>query len=208
MANNYVDFLSPRGTAKYPKTSQAYSWNDKQNRSVPDEDGQFELKVVMSEAEAKPLLAKGQQAIKESGIKPKNLPWKKVLDKDTNEPTGDVEFTFRAYGKKKDGSLNKIAFYDGQARPAPGLKLTSGSIVKVSGYISVAKMGARLNMRDVQVIRLAEEQGKNPFAAEEDGFSYEADGNAFTAEDDNEAPFDTDDNTNEEANHGNDSFDF
>jgi hypothetical protein len=171
VSSKYVNFVSPRGTAKYPKTDQPYSWSNAQNRSVPDADGQFELVTIMSSDDFKPFKKVLDEAIAQSGLKPQNLPYKKEIDKDTGEPTGNVEVKFKAYGKTKTGELSKIKFVDAKARPMPSnFPLTSGSVVKVDGYVSVAKLGARLNMRAVQVISLAE--GSSSFTAE-DGFEWD-----------------------------------
>lgn len=194
MSNKYVDFLSPKGTAKYPKLDQPYSWSDSQNRSVPDPDGQYEVKMLVPADQAEPFIATIKKAIAESGMKPKHLPFKKAVDKATDEETGDIEFTFRAYGKTKQGGPNKIKFVDAKTNPMPSsIRLTSGSIIKISGYISVAKMGARLNMRGVQVISLAQES--SGFSVEE-GYQYEAEeeNTAETTVAQNYEASDTDDN--------------
>lgn len=170
-----INFVSPRGTAKYPKIDQPYSWSNAQNRSVPDSEGQYELNIVMPEKDATPIKEAVKEAIKLAGIKPTNLPFKKEIDKDTGAETGNVEVKFRAYGKRKDGSVNKIKVVDAKLHPMPSnFRLTSGSIVKVDSYITVAKLGARLNIRAVQVLDLAPEMGGNNFSAEE-GFEYEED---------------------------------
>lgn len=170
-----INFVSPRGTAKYPKIDQPYSWSNAQNRSVPDPEGQYELNIVMPEKDATPIKEAVKEAIKLAGIKPTNLPFKKEIDKDTGAETGNVEVKFRAYGKRKDGSVNKIKVVDAKLHPMPSnFRLTSGSIVKVDSYITVAKLGARLNIRAVQVLDLAPEMGGNNFSAEE-GFEYEED---------------------------------
>lgn len=168
---NYVNFVSPKGTAKYPRLDQPYAWSNAQNRSVPDPEGQFELVVVMSESEAASMKKALKEAVEKSGIKPQNTPIKKEIDKDTGEPTGNVEIKMKAYGKRKDGSPNAIRFFDAKARPMPSnFRLTSGSVVRAEGYISVAKLGARFNLRSVQVIDLAEQA--STFAVE-DGYEYD-----------------------------------
>lgn len=185
--SKYVNFVSPRGTAKYPKTDQPYSFNQKMNKSVPDPDGQYELQVIMDAETAAPFVKLVQQAINDSGIEPQNLPFKKVVDKDTKKPTGEVEFKFKAYGKDNNGKSQRLKFFDAKAKPMPtNFALTSGSVVRVEGWVSVAKLGARLNMRGVQIISLAEAQSS--FTAEDDGFEYEG-GNEETgfAEDNSEA---------------------
>jgi hypothetical protein len=173
MSTKYINYTSPKGSAKYPKLDQPYSWSQTQNRSVPDADGQYELVLIMPAADFKPLKALLDEAIEQSGIKPQNVPYKKEMDKDTGEATGNVEVKFKAYGKRKDGSKNTVKFFDAKARPMPSnYALTSGSVVKAEGWISVAKMGARLNLRGVQVISLADRG--SAFAAE-DGYEYEGD---------------------------------
>ena len=178
----FINFTSPRGTAKYPKTDKPYSWSNAQNRSVADPDGQYELVLLMSEGEAKTLKATLKEAIDESGIKPQNVPFKKEVDKDTDAETGNVEVKFKAYGKRKDGTVNKIKFVDAKLNPLPSsFKLTSGSIVKVDGYISVAKLGARFNIRGVQVINLAADSYGTSFEAE-DGYEYDGEEEEITTE--------------------------
>lgn len=195
MSNKYVDFMSPKGTAKYPKLDQPYSWSDAQNKSVPDPNGQYEVRVLVPSEQAQPLIETIKKAVTESGLKPKHLPYKKAVDKDTGEETGYVEFVFRAYGKTKAGGANKIKFVDAKTNPMPStFRLTSGSTIKVSGYVSVAKMGARLNIRGVQVINLVE-SSLNGFKAEE-GYEYdgEEENTAETTVAENNTSSDNDDN--------------
>lgn len=171
MSTKYVNYTSPKGSAKYPKLDQAYSWSQGQNRSVPDPDGQYELVLVMPGADFKPLKALLDEAIAASGIKPQNVPFKKEMDKDTGEATGNVEVKFKAYGKRKDGSKNTIKYFDAKTRPMPGsTAINSGSVVKAEGWISVAKMGARFNLRSVQVIDLVD---RTSAFTPEDGYEYD-----------------------------------
>lgn len=193
MAEKYTNFVSPRGTAKYPKTDQPYSFSNKLNKSVPDADGQYELTTIMDAETAAPFVKLIQQAIKESGIEPTNLPFKKVMDKDTKKPTGEVEFKFKAYGKDKNGKAARLKFFDAKAKPMPSnFPLTSGSIVKVGGWVSVAKLGARLNIREIQVIKYVEQASSFTAEEDEDAFAYEG-GNEETsfAEDNSEAGADS-----------------
>lgn len=171
MSTKYVNYVSPKGTAKYPKLDQPYSWNQAANRSMPDPDGQYELKMIMPSKEFAPFKAVIDDAIKQSGIKPKNLPYKKEVDRDTDEPTGNVEVTFRAYGKDRLGKQNRLGFVDSKGNPMPStVRITSGSVLKVSGWVSVAAMGARLNIRRIQVISLVEEASE---FTPEDGYEYD-----------------------------------
>lgn len=193
MASKNLNYVSPRGIAKYPKTDQPYSWSQAQNRSVPDADGQYELVLVMPIKEFKPLKELIDEAIQQAGIKPQNLPFKKEKDKDTGEETGNVEVKFKAYGKRKEGGMNRLKFVDAKSNPMPSnFPLTSGSAVRAEGWISVAKMGARLNLRSIQVISLAEKA--SVFTAEE-GFEYDGvvEDEAASTKKNNETAQDTDD---------------
>lgn len=173
MKREIIRFRTEKGIAKYPKLDQPYSWSNADNRSVPDADGQYELIVQFTPDDAEPIKAAVKQAIKAAGVEPKNLPFKK------NEETGMVEVKFKAYGTRRDGTPNRVTQVDGALNPLPAsFKLTGGSEVKVSGYVSVAKLGVRLTMNAVQVIKYVPFVEKTDFAPAEDGFVYKADGGA------------------------------
>lgn len=168
-----TNFKTPRGTAKYPRLDQPYTWNDAANKSMPDPEGQFETKLLIPEKEAKPLIKVIEGAIAESGIKPKHLPWKAEIDKDTDEPTGNIEFSLKRYGLSKEGKKNKIAYFDARgAMIKSDIDLTAGSTVIMSGWVSVAKMGARLNLKAIQVIKLIERQVEGFDAVEDIDDAY------------------------------------
>jgi len=171
MSTKYVNFTSPKGTAKYPKLDQSYTYNNSVGRSMPDPEGQYEVALIMSKADFAPFKKVIDEAITQSGMKPQHLPYKKEIDKDTGEETSNVEVKFKAYGKNKDGRKNRIPFCDAKTNPMPSnLALSSGSVIKVEGWVSVAKLGARLNIRSVQVFSLA--QRSSAFKAE-DGYEYD-----------------------------------
>jgi hypothetical protein len=186
-----VNFKTPRGTAKYPRLDQPYSWNEAAGRNMPDPDGQFETRIIMPEKDAQPLIKTIKDAIAAAGVKPKHLPWKPEVDKDTDEPTGNIEFTLKRYGKDTQGKPNKIAFFDSKGVMIKrDVDLTSGSVVICSGWINVSKMAARLNLKAVQVIKLIER--------EVEGFEAVEDDDAYVAEDDET---DNNDFDNEEEAH-------
>ena len=192
----YVNFKTPRGAAKYPKLDQPYVWSDSANKSVPDPEGQYETKLVIPAKDAAPLIKVIDDAIKDTGIKPKHLPYRKEIDKESDEPTGNIEFTFKRYGKATDGKPNKIAYFDSKGVMIKrDVDLTSGSTIIVSGWISVAKMGARLNLKAVQVIKLVERQV--------DGFDAVEDDDAYVANDEEETDNEFD---NEETDSGRPNF--
>ncbi|CAB4124463.1 hypothetical protein UFOVP63_3 [uncultured Caudovirales phage] len=175
MASKYLNFITPIGSAKYPRLDQPYSWNEAAQRTQPDPEGQYECAIVMTKADAKPLIDLIKQACEEAGIKPKNLPYKEEIDRDSQEPTGNIEFKVKAYGKTKAGEKNIIRLFDAKGRPVPSkLAITSGSTIRCLGWVSVARLGARLNLREVQIINLAE-GAVSGFEAVEGGFVYEAD---------------------------------
>ena len=39
------------------------------------------------------------------------------------------------------------------------MRLTTGSTIRCLGYITVARLGARLNLKEIQIIDLAEQMG-------------------------------------------------
>lgn len=173
-----VSYMTPKGTAKWPRLDQPYSWSEAQQRNVPDAEGQFETMLLIPEKDAKPLIDVIKQAIDQSGIKPKNLPYKKEQDRETGEYTGNIEFKLKAYGKTKEGGPNKIKFFDSQGKPIPSnIYLTSGSTIRALGWVSVAKMGARLNLREVQIINLIE-RPTTGFDAVAGGFVYDGEDEA------------------------------
>lgn len=173
MKNKLTNFISPKGIAKWPRLDQPYSWNEAAGRNMPDPDGQYETLVAIDKKAAAPLLAAIEAACKEAGIKPKNLPYKPEVDKETGEETGNIEFKFKAYGKKRDGSKNRVMFFDAKGRPVRSdVRLTTGSTIRCLGYITVARLGARLNLKEVQIIDLAEQMASG-FDEVEGSFVYD-----------------------------------
>jgi hypothetical protein len=200
-----TQFTSPKGIAKYPKLDQPYTYNTAVGRSMPDPKGQYEVALIMSKADFAPFKQTIDEAIAKSGFKPQHLPYKKEIDKDTGEETGNVEVKFKAYGADRSGKRNRIPFCDAKTRPMPSnLALTSGSTIKIDGWISVAAMGARLNIRSVQVINLVERA--SAFQPEE---GYEYDGE-LDDEIEDEAENNNNNKNNNEAkqNANNENFNF
>lgn len=191
-----INFKTPRGTAKWPRLDQPHSWNDAAQKNMPDPDGQYETKVVIPEKDAQPLIKLIKETIAESGIKPKHLPFKPEIDRDTDEPTGNIEFTFKRYGKGTDGKPNRIAYFDAKGHMVKDVSLTTGSTIIVSGYIGISKMAARLNLKAIQIIKLIERQI--------DGFEPVDDEDAFIASEQEETANEFD--NEEEANIGRPNF--
>lgn len=172
-----VQFKTARGLALYPHLDRLYAWNDAANKSMPHPDGDYDTKLIVSAKEAAPMIELIKQTIKDAGIKPKFLPFSDEIDKETGEKTGNVIFTLKRYGKSQDGKLNKIGFFDAKGRMIQRtIEITTGSTIICSGWISVSAKSARLNLKNVQIIKLIERQL--------DGFDPVEDDDAFVADDD------------------------
>jgi len=173
----FANFMSPKGIARYPRLDQPYTYSQAQGRSVPDAvNGSFDTSLLVPIKEAQPMIEQINATIKEAGITPEFLPYREHIEKDTGEKTGQIEFKFKAYGRLKNGSPNKILFFDAKGRPVQSdLYLTSGSTIRCLGYISVSQKSARLNLKEVQVIDLIERSAS--------GFDA-VDGGTFMADED------------------------
>jgi hypothetical protein len=182
---------------KWPRLDQPYSWNDTIGKNVPDPNGQYETKLVVPKKDAQPLIQIIQTAIKESGIKPKNLPYKEETDKDTNEPTGNIEFTLKRYGKDTQGAPNKIAYFDARGTMIKTVPLTTGSTAILAGWVKVSKMAARLNLKAIQVIKLQERM---------EGFDPVEDEDAFVADEEEEKNTSNEFDNEEEADSSRPNF--
>lgn len=172
----FISFTSSVGTVQYPKLLVPHKWDEAAQKSLPNPDGDLSANLVTTRKDAQPLIDLLKQAITDFGSKPKYDSYSDELDKENeNKPTGNVVFKFKAYGKKKDGTKNSIKFFDSAGKPVNGvLAIGPGSKVRFLGYISVAKMGTRLNIRECQIIDLVERA--------DSGFdAYE--GGTFTADD-------------------------
>lgn len=157
-------------------------------------------------------------------IKKADLPFREEVDQDTDEPTGNLLFTFkqRAGGINKDGERwsRKIPIFDAKGKPikTTDLNLWSGSTLKIafeiSGYF-VASIGAGVSLRlkAVQILNLVE--GGSADAeffgfTEEEGFSIGADEEPI-ADDADDEPEDEDEESitdNEPEDEEVDSADF
>lgn len=175
----YFKFKTPRGAAVYPKLDKPYTFDKAKSKSFPDPDGKYEVSLALDSKDADKLKADIIAWAKEQGVKSpeklKNLPWKDEVDKETDEETGRVIFKFKQYGKNKDGDIKRIPHFDSKAQPiGKGFKLTSGSIVKLSGsagYFKELGGGLNLSVNSVQVIKYVPYEAHNPFADEgDDGF--------------------------------------
>lgn len=156
--------------------------------------GDYSINIQMTEADAAPMCEKLEGIIQETFKKAvKEKPQLKstlttqdvmqpVFDRETGDPTGDVEFKFKLKAKiqKKDGSWyeQEPVVLDSMKTPLTGDTLIgNGSRVKVAfepiPYVmqSTKKVGTSLRLKAVQVIDLVE-YGNSATSVfdEEDGF--------------------------------------
>ncbi|QFP93707.1 single-stranded DNA-binding protein [Ralstonia phage P-PSG-11-1] len=131
-------FTSPRGVFKYPALNKP----DYGNEQFPKPNGEYKVQLILSEAEAQPLIEKLQPlynaAIEEGKAKFKELKveqrkklgalkendlYATEYDQETEEPTGNLvfKFTMQASGenKKKERWERKPALFDAKGKPLP-----------------------------------------------------------------------------------------
>ena len=156
--------------------------------------GDFSINLQMTEADASPMCEKLEgiiqetfkKAVKEKPPLKNSLTTQDVMtpvyDRETGDPTGDVEFKFKLKAKvqKRDGSYyeQQPVVLDAKKTPLNGDTLVgNGSRVKIAfepiPYVmqSTKKVGVSLRLKAVQVIDLVE-YGNSATSVfdEEDGF--------------------------------------
>lgn len=186
----------------------------------PDPDGSFRTKFVMKLddpntraflAKLEPLIeqAKEEAQARFDKLKPEqkkkhkhgynfNDPYTELLDKETEEPTGEIQFSVKRKaswiakkGKKAGQRVHgKLAIFDGMGEPIVWNEdkdekppaIFGGTIAKISVSPSIyfvdgtATGGLSLGLESVQIVKLS--QGRKSaadygFEAEEDGYAYE-----------------------------------
>lgn len=187
---------TPKGVFKYPNLVTP----DYGTKEFPKKDGEFNVRLILPEADAKKLIAQLKpefdKAIEKAQEEFAKLPvaqrkklkdvtvnefYAEVYDKETEEPTGDYEFRFKsaASGTNKEGKKweRKIPLFDAKGVPAKNLKsVWGGTIGKVSFSASpyfVAATGAAglsLRLEAVQIIELSSGGSRN---ASDYGFGTE-----------------------------------
>lgn len=210
----YETFTSPRGVLKFPKLSAV----DYGSKEFPKPDGEYSAKLIVNADDPdviafierlRPIheqaVADGKAAFKElavdvrkklekkngkTGLEIKDL-YSPVYDKETEEPTGQIEFRFgmKASGVSKSGPNagkkwnRKPAIYDakGSLMPKPP-QIWGGSVAKISfqagGYFVKGSglTGVKLSLEAAQIIELVSGGQKTAEAygfGEEDGYAYD-----------------------------------
>lgn len=190
------EFVSPRGIFRYPKLNEP----DYGTESFPKPDGEYSVRLILSEAEAQPLVDKLQPlldaAVEEGKEKFKELPvatrkklkditvndlYQIEYDQETEEATGNVIFKFamKASGVTKDKKpwSRKPVIFDAKGKkltkPEPIWGGTEGKVsFEVRPYFiaGTGAVGLKLGLNAVQVIDLVSGGGRN---AEGYGFGEE-----------------------------------
>jgi hypothetical protein len=202
-------FVSPKGVFRYPAlTSPDYG-----TKEFPKADGEYKVQLILTEAEAKPLIEKlqpifdaaiseGEEKFKELKVEQrKKLGALKVndfysteYDQQTEDPTGNLifKFTMKASGKDKKGATweRKPALFDSKGTPLKDVKgIWGGTVGKVSFDVSPyfipgsGAAGIKLRLNAAQVIDLVAGGGRD---AEGFGFDKEDGYEAGSAESPNE----------------------
>jgi hypothetical protein len=174
-------FVSPKGRFRFPHLIKPnYGTKD-----FPCPEGRYEVQLVMTAAEAMPLMEKleatWQEALtiaraefaKLAPAKRKQLKditeqpyWQEEYDRDTEEPTGNLIFRFRtsASGTKKNGEKweRKIDLFDSKGRPCKPKEIRGGTVGKIAFtaapyYVNANGMaGLTLYLDAVQILELAD----------------------------------------------------
>ncbi|MER8505666.1 hypothetical protein NKH91_05980 [Mesorhizobium sp. M0894] len=208
-------FTTPRGTFVYPKLSEP----DYGTKDYPKPDGEYSLKLRMSQSDADLFIRREDKegnsikslydaALQEAErlfaelkvetrkklkeVKPNEL-FTVLYDKETEEPTGEVEFKFKmkASGEFKKGPKagsrwnRKPDLFDAKGRKiGKGVNIWGGSEGKVSFAVrdyfvpGTAAAGLTLMLGAVQVIELVSEGSRAADSygfGEEEGFGYDPD---------------------------------
>lgn len=204
------EFVSPRGIFRYPKLNEP----DYGTKEFPKPDGEYSVRLILTEAEAEPLVEQLQPhldaAVAEAQEKFKELPvatrkklkevtvnelFQVEYDQETEEPTGNVIFKFamKASGVTKDKKpwSRKPVIFDAKGKkltkPDPIWGGTEGKVAfEVRPYFiaGTGAAGLKLGLNAVQIIELVSGGGRD------------AEGYGFGAEDGYEA----DDNEDAEDN--------
>lgn len=230
-------FMSDKGTAVYPKLTNI----DYGTKEYPKPDGEYSVKLRMSKDEAEEMLDRKNkdgvtlreihaQAIEEGQAEFAKLPvasrkklgsltenplYTEVYDKETEEPTGDVEFKF----KRKASGVNQKTKKKWEAKPdlfdakgrklGKGVEIWGGSTLKVAFEASPyfvsgqGSAGVSLRLQAAQVIDLISGGSRDASGygfEEEEGYEYdpedyreEDDDKSEGGSDDDNSPADGDD---------------
>jgi hypothetical protein len=182
----YPTINTPNGTFKWPKLTSV----DYGTKEFPNKDGSYNLKLVMTHEEAAPLIEAIQPYYDEAlemakrefsdlkietrkklekkngktGLQVNPL-YTEIYDKETEEPTGEVEFGFKmkASGVRRDGSrwTRVPGIFDAKGQTFPkGIDIWGGTVGKIAfkpnpyWIPGTGLTGCGLGLEAVQVLEL------------------------------------------------------
>ena len=187
----YEKFTTPKGKAEYPHLIVPVKFDNIENKSKPDPDGDYNVTLILPSALLEPnFISKidklAEDAFKETVAKAKAEQKDKIektLPYSYETGTGNIKLKFKAKArsKNKDGVMqdNKIIFYDAKKNKIEPKDIWSGSVLRVNATIfdfvspGLKKGGVSLFINAVQIIELV--SGANDATAfgfdEEEGYS-------------------------------------
>ena len=221
-------YTSPKGSFKFPSLSKPDFGNEK----FPKPDGEYKTGLVVSRADAQPLIDKLQpewdaaitlgkaefarmkpEQRKRLGAVKEQPYYSEEYDKETEEETGNVIFNFKTKYKIVDKKtneerFNKIGLFDAKGKPlAAGTAIYGGTVGKVSFQASpyfVAGQGMAGISLGLGAAQVIELVGPGNRSAGSFGFGEEDGYEA--AESDGEAAGFTEEKSNAPANGDSDDF--
>jgi hypothetical protein len=222
-------FTSPKGVFRFPALTKP----DFGNEAFPKPNGEYKVQLILSMADAQPLIDKlaplyaeaiveGEDKFSKLKVEQRkklkeftaNELFAEEYDKETEEPTGNVIFKFAttASGVNAKGEAwsRKVPVFDAKGKPMPKPPaIWGGTIGKVSfecGTYFIAGTGAgglKLYLSAAQILELVSTGSRNA-----SGFGFgEEDG--YSADDespDEDAPFDDASGDAAPADDGNQDF--
>lgn len=214
--------ITPKGVFKFPNLIKPDFGTEK----YPKEGGEYNVRLVMPMDVAQELIDKlepemekakeaAEAAFKElsvparkklGGIKAQDF-YQEVYDRETEEPTGEVEFRFamKASGKNKKGEKweRKPTIFDAKGKPVTLKAIWGGTKGKVSFEVSpyfvdgTGVYGIKLYLRAVQIIELNQGSSRS---ASDFGFGQEDGFDASEMEDEDNEGFDDETDGDEGGN--------
>lgn len=203
---------TPRGVFKFPNLVTP----DYGTKDFPKVNGEWNVRLILDASEAQGLIAKLNPEFAKAKLKAEEefakLPiatrkklkdvtfndfYTEVYDKETEEPTGQIEFRFKsaASGVSKDKKKweRKVALFDAKGVPIKKIAaIWGGTVGKVSFTASpyfipgTGAAGLSLRLEAVQIIELSAGGSRNAseygFGAEEDGYDSTEESAGFTDE--------------------------
>lgn len=214
--------ITPKGVFKFPNLIKP----DYGTKEFPKPEGEYNTRLVMTLAEAQELIDKLQPEMdkaeelakekfaempvatrKKIGAPKANDFYAEIYDKETEEPTGEVEFRFkmRASGKNAKGEKweRKPTIFDAKGKPVTLKQLWGGSKGKVSFEVvpyfvaGTGAYGITLYLRAAQVIELNQGGSRS---ASDFGFGQEEGFDSSEMEDEDNEGFDDETDGDEGGN--------